>query len=52
MKARLVTDAYEQDTGAHLLELRVAEDLVAVVAYDLPENVMLPERARRAPVRR
>ena len=45
MKARLVSDAYKQDTGADLLELRVAEDLVAVVAYDLPENVMLPERA-------
>ena len=45
MKARLLTDAYKQDTGADLLELRVAEDLVAVVAYDLPENVMLPERA-------
>ena len=52
MKARLLTDAYKQDTGADLLELRVAEDLIAVVAYDLPENVMLPERARRAPVRR
>ena len=45
MKARLLTDAYKQDTGADLLELRVAEDLIAVVAYDLPENVMLPERA-------
>jgi hypothetical protein len=45
MKARLLTDAYRQDTGADLLELRVAEDLIAVVAYDLPENVMLPERA-------
>ena len=45
MKARLLTDAYKQETGADLLELRVAEDLIAVVAYDLPENVMLPERA-------
>ena len=44
MKARLLTDAYKQDTGADLLELRVADDLIAVVAYDLPENVMLPER--------
>ena len=44
MKARLLTDAYKQDTGADLLELRVAEDLSVVVAYDLPENVMLPER--------
>ena len=44
MKARLLTDVYKADTGADLLELRVAEDLIVVVAYDLPENVMLPER--------
>lgn len=44
MKARLLSDAYLEDTGADLLGLRVAEDLIAVVAFDLPENVMLPER--------
>jgi hypothetical protein len=45
MKARLLPDAFKEDVGADLLELRVAEDLVVAVAYDLPENVMLPERA-------
>ena len=45
MKARLLPDAFKQDLDVELLELRVAEDLAVVVAYDLPDNVMLPERS-------
>jgi hypothetical protein len=44
MKARLLTDTYTEGTDADLLALRVAEDLLLVVAYDLPENVMVPLR--------
>jgi hypothetical protein len=45
MKARLLSDTYLEGTDAALLTLRVAEDLVVAVAYDLPENVIVPERA-------
>jgi uncharacterized membrane protein len=45
MKARLVTDEFLAGADVERVERRVADDLLLVVAYDLPETVMIPARA-------
>lgn len=44
LKARLVTDDFFGGDGRERLQRRVAEDLVLVAAYDLPDSVEIPER--------